>query len=787
MWGRQPACPYGRQRAFHAARQAAPQIICAFRNTDYSLDPQDRNGRNTALPVNLRSLNPPQRVAVETTNGPLLVLSGAGTGKTRVITYRIAHLIEKGVSPASILAVTFTKKAAREMRDRVKQLVPRGGTRDMVISTFHSFCVRVLREEIEGLGYKRNFTICDPNDQLSTVRAALKEVVMPGQTFDPKLVLFKVGRAKNDMLSAKQLENRAADDLDLVAARAYKRYQEALKAQNTLDFDDLLMLSVKLFQKDKGVAKKFQQRFQYILVDEYQDTNQTQYQLLRSLVGKERNICVVGDDDQSIYGWRGAQVGNILNFERDFRGAKVVRLEQNYRSTDIILQAANAVVANNAQRKEKRLWTENGKGQFIDCIEAADERDEADEVVRRIAQIVIKKQGSYGDCCILYRTNAQSRSYEEKLRLRRIPYTVVGGMKYYDRKEIRDVLAYFKCVVNSDDEASLRRIINTPARGISKPTVQALSDFSIVHKMTLYEALARAEENEAINAKAQEACKAFYETMERYREAFAPGCLSDPAREFLEEIQYEDELIRQYDNATEAMNRIDNVREIVSALAEYEKASVANTLQSYLDNVATREENDDTDVEDQNGAKLMSLHSAKGLEFPYVFLVGMEEGLLPHRKSETDDEDSIDEERRLCYVGITRAQKHLTMTYTAERVKYGRSTQPVPSRFIEEIPQQLLNRCQQDRDTPAEADSQKDYLAAIREMLARGDDVDAAEPGAGKSPAAPERVGPPRRKPVRARKPSRPAPPPPKAKAPPAKRSLLKGIQQTKSKRKKAK
>ena len=669
---------------------------------------------------------------METTEGPLLVLSGAGTGKTRVITYRVAHLVDQRVSPASILAVTFTKKAALEMRDRVAQLVGKKAAKDMVISTFHSFCVRVLREDIEWLGYKANFTIADANDQLSIMRAALREIVAPGQEFDPALVLFKVGRAKNDSLSAKQLQNRAVDDLDLVTAAAYKRYQETLEAQNTLDFDDMLLLTVKLFKKRKDVLRKYQRRFQYVMVDEYQDTNHAQYQLLRSISAKRRNICVVGDDDQSIYGWRGAHVGNILNFERDFRGTNVIRLEQNYRSTAIILEAANAVVANNVRRKKKRLWTNNGTGQLIDCIEAADEREEADEVVRRIAQTALDKKGSFDDCAILYRTNAQSRTFEEKLRLRRIPYTVVGGLKYYDRKEIRDVMAYFRAIVNPDDEASLRRIIDVPARGISKATVKALSDFSIVHRISMEEALRRAEEVETISPKARQACKAFSELLDRYRGAFKPGRIAEPARQLFEEIQYEDELVRQAKDTAESMSRIENVREIVSALAEYEKTPARNSLLDYLDDVATRDDEGD-DTEERRGAKLMSLHSAKGLEFPFVFLVGMEEGLLPHKKSENDGQDTIDEERRLCYVGMTRAKTHLVLTHVGERMKYGRPTQPLPSRFLEEIPAQLLRCHEADRSEPAQADRRADYLTAMREMLASSHGSDAVSQGAGRT------------------------------------------------------
>ena len=747
-----------------------------------------RKKLDPTLPIDLSSLNPQQRLAVQTTEGPLLVLSGAGTGKTRVITYRIAHLVDQGVSPASILAVTFTRKAALEMRERVGKLVGRAAAREMVVSTFHSFCVRVLREDIERLGYKANFTIADANDQLSIMRSALREIVLPGQTFDPALVLFKVGRAKNDALSPKQLENRAGDDLDLVAAGAYKRYQDMLEAQNTLDFDDMLLLAVKLFSRHKDVLAKYQRRFAYVMVDEYQDTNHTQYQLLRAISQGRRNLCVVGDDDQSIYGWRGAHVGNILNFERDFPGAKVVRLEQNYRSTTVILEAANAVVANNARRKEKRLWTNNGAGELIDCIEAADDREEADEVVRRIAGIAARAKGSYDGCAILYRTNAQSRTFEEKLRLRRIPYTVVGGMKYYDRKEIRDVMAYFRAITNPDDEVALRRIINVPARGISKDTVRAVSDFSIAHKISMAEALLRADEMEDINPRARQACGAFVGLLSRHRDAFGPGALAEPARRLLEEVEYEDELSRQFSDAGESMGRIENVREIVSALAEYEKSPERNTLVDYLDDVATRdEERDDPDT--PNHAKLMSLHSAKGLEFPYVFLVGMEEGLLPHKKSELDGQDTVDEERRLCYVGITRAKKHLTLTHVAERVKYGRPTQPVPSRFIEEIPAQLLLRRTNSSHEPVTMDRRAEYLAAIRGILDsdRGAPISAPDPGRGRPPATSARKladpGAGRRAKRPARKPeaSRPA-----AKPKPRRTPSTKGLQQAKPKRPKA-
>ena len=666
--------------------------------------------------LDLSILNPQQREAVETTEGPVLVLAGAGTGKTRVITYRIAHLLGKGVDPKNIVAVTFTNKAANEMKERIRQLVG-SDARGMIISTFHSLCARILREHIEELGYKKNFSIYSGGDQMSVAREAIREVAAAGVELEPLPTLHKISNAKSKMLGPTAFMNRASDAEEEAQGLVYKHYQSLLKARNAVDFDDLLTLTLKLFDKHKKIVKGYQKQFDYLMVDEYQDTNHAQYKIVRALTGRRGNILVVGDDDQSIYGWRGADVANILDFERDFSRTTTIRLEQNYRSTGVILKAANHLIKHNERRKEKALWTEQGLGPRIDCVEAQDDKDEADVVVGKIAALRLKNRRPYRDFAILYRTNAQSRQFEEKLRFRRIPYIVVGGMKFYDRREVKDVIAYLSVIANPEDEVSLQRVINLPPRGIGQGTVGTLRAHSIKKKMSLYAAAQEVESIDDLGPAFVQRVRAFVKMMDDYRELSAKDGLAKAARRLIDEIRYRDELDRLYRESDQAASRFENALEVISGLADYERSSDEPTLEGFLQGVALMNEDDDQEdlLESKDSVVLTTIHGSKGLEFPHVLLVGMEEEILPHRRSAS--EDGIDEERRLCYVGVTRAKEHLVLTYAKQRGRGGSLVERLPSRFLEEIPEGLLQWERRGDAEPASQESGKQYLAAIRDML----------------------------------------------------------------------
>lgn len=645
--------------------------------------------------LNINSLNPQQAAAVRHTDGPLLVLAGAGSGKTRVITVRIAHLfLDKGVLPENILAVTFTNKAAKEMQERVAELVGRKAAEGMVISTFHSLGVKVLRRDIQRLGYRRNFTIYSASDQVGLIRQLARELDCD-KKYDPETLLWKISAAKNRCIRPHEFQPRFSDDYELMVKDLYPRYQRQLRAFNAVDFDDIIMLTVELLEEHPESRHYWQQKFRYLMVDEYQDTNSPQYRLINILAKGHGNLCVVGDDDQSIYGWRGADVGNILDFEKDFPGCRVVKLEQNYRSTGTILDAANHVIKNNPKRKEKKLWTSAGTGSLIDLLVAQDEEEEATTVVERIQLERFKNNTPYGDFAILYRTNAQSRAFEEQLRFEGVPYILIGGMQFYERREVKDSLSFLKVIDNPDDEISLLRIVNFPKRGIGEGTVLKISQWATEQKVPLHVAFDRVAEIDGIADGVKDKVREFVAMLEAERNAFAKGGnLADKVKRLFGRLGIEEELFRLMDDPAQARRKVENVEQIINSLAAFEDRTMGATLSSFLERVSLLDEDrfsgKDKKEHGQDAVTLMSLHSSKGLEFPHVFLAGLEEEILPHKKSIYED-FSIDEERRLCYVGITRARKHLTMTRCLQRKKYGKLEERVPSRFLAEIPEELLN------------------------------------------------------------------------------------------------
>ena len=634
--------------------------------------------------INLSTLNPQQRIAVENTEGPLLVLAGAGSGKTRVLTYRVAHLMEKGVPAWKILAITFTNKAAKEMAERVQALTGEAGS-EAWISTFHACCARILRRDIEKLGYKRQFAIYDEDDRMSVIKAVLKELNLGDKEYPPKAVKAAISDAKNRMLSPEEWLRDAGDDFrNRKYYEAYRLYERTLRGNNALDFDDLLVKTLELLAEQPPVLEYYQNRFDYILVDEYQDTNRAQYELVRLLTGKKRNLCVVGDDDQSIYGWRGADIRNILDFEKDFPDAKVVKLEQNYRSTGNILDAANQVIAHNQGRKEKALWTQAGEGEKIALYHALDERDEA-AFIAAMTRKLIAHGARAGDVAVLYRTNAQSRVLEEAFVRGGIPYHVYGGQKFYERREVKDLIAYMRALVNPDDDVSLRRIINEPKRGIGETTVEALQSYASSAEMSLMSAVLDVE-NAPLAARPKKLIGEFAELMIDLTEAL----YEKTASEFLEFMIDKTGYVRALEavKSDENAARIENIRELQGAVTEFERLNPEGGLADFLENVALVA---DTDSLNEGGGSvtLMTLHSAKGLEFDNVFLPGMEENIFPLARASYDDE-LMEEERRLAYVGITRAKKRLFLSHARSRALYNSRSANELSRFVSEIPARLL-------------------------------------------------------------------------------------------------
>lgn len=631
-------------------------------------------------------LNPQQAEAVINTEGPMLIMAGAGSGKTKVLTCRVANLLQKGVRPYRILAITFTNKAAAEMRERVNNMSG-PAAKDVWLFTFHAFCARFLRMEIDKLpGYGGNFAIYDTADSQNLIKQILKEMNLDDKRFQPSGILSRISNAKNALQDAAAFARQAGDFYEQKVADIYSRYEQKLQLNNALDFDDLLMLSIKLLQENKEVREKYQDRFDYLLVDEYQDTNHAQYLLTKFLAAKHRNICVVGDADQSIYGWRGADIQNILDFEKDYPDAKVIKLEQNYRSTQIILDAANAVIENNTGRKPKNLWTENKSGADIIYFQAVDERDEARFVIEQLQNLQRTENKKLGDMAILYRTNTQSRIFEEMLIKSGISYNMVGGLKFYERKEIKDIIAYLRVIFNPADSLSLLRIINVPKRGIGDASLAKIQAYAAANSVSLFEAISNAAAIDGLSSrfvsKLDDLAGIIFELMNLASEAPVEDLIDRVLRDtgYLEELENE--------RTPQAQSRIDNLHELISVAQEFAASEEENNLENFLAHVALVSDIDDTEL-GEDAITLMTLHSSKGLEFPVVFLVGMEEGLFPHART-LMDETEIEEERRLCYVGITRAKEKLFLSSTKMRTIYGNTVTYPPSRFLQEIPARLV-------------------------------------------------------------------------------------------------
>lgn len=636
----------------------------------------------------VKNMNSEQSEAVRTTEGPLLIMAGAGSGKTRVLTHRIAYLLdEKDVSPYNILAITFTNKAAKEMKARVEHLV---GEEAQVIwmSTFHSMCVRILRRDADRIGIERNFTIIDPTDQKSVIKDVLKSENIDSKRFEPRMFIGAISNLKNELKTPEDAQKEANDFHSQMVATVYKGYQRQLSRNEALDFDDLIMTTINLFERVPETLEYYQNKFQYIHVDEYQDTNKAQYTLVKLLANKFKNLCVVGDSDQSIYGWRGADIQNILSFEEDYPEAKTIFLEQNYRSTKNILNAANEVIKHNSERKPKGLWTANSGGDKIQYYEAMTERDEAEYVVKEI----MKHQRSgekYSEMAILYRTNAQSRVLEETFMKSNIPYTMVGGQKFYDRKEIKDLLSYLRVIANSNDDISLQRIINVPKRGIGPSSVEKIQTYALQNNISMFDALAEVDFI-GLSKKVTQECISFYEMIQNLIKEQEFLEISEIVDEVLQKSGYRDMLDRE--QSIESRSRLENLDEFMSVPKDYEENTPLEeqSLINFLTDLSLVADIDEADT--QNGVTLMTMHSAKGLEFPIVFIMGMEESLFPHiRAIKSEDDHEMEEERRICYVAITRAEELLYITNATTRMLFGRSQSNMPSRFLKEIPEDLLD------------------------------------------------------------------------------------------------
>lgn len=654
--------------------------------------------------MNLDTLNPAQREAVEKTEGPVLILAGAGSGKTKVLTTRIAYLMEdKGVQAPSILAITFTNKAANEMRERVEQNIG-SETKEMWISTFHSCCVRILRKDINKIGYNRSFVIYDAADQVTLVKDCLKELNLSDKVFEPKAVISAISGAKDKLYTPKQFKDMNMSDNRMVKiADIYALYQDRLKRNSALDFDDLILKTVELFKANDEVLAYYRSRFRYIMVDEYQDTSKAQYELIKLLAREHQNICVVGDDDQSIYGWRGADIRNILEFEKDYDDVHVVKLEQNYRSTQVILDAANKVISNNIERKRKKLWSEKKEGELIKIQLTGSEIEEADFIADSIAQIARKEKRPYKDFAVLYRANAQARPVEDALNRSQIPYNIYGGTKFYERKEIKDLVAYLRVIQNPQDDISIKRIINVPRRGIGLRTIEKIEDRANLKQESIYSVLIDIETNSDISTKARASISGFVDIIGTLRTIKEVYPVSKLIEKVLDTTGYMDELVEIRNKnekdltgkGEEAQDRIDNLREFISIALEFESSSddtyENKDLETFLTSIALTSESNDE--EDNDRVSLMTIHTSKGLEFPVVFLTGMEEGLFPiSRAIKSLSESQIEEERRLCYVGITRAKEELYMSLTEKRTLYGKTNVAIASRFMEELPEECIER-----------------------------------------------------------------------------------------------
>jgi len=641
----------------------------------------------------LKDLNPAQREAATHVSGPLLILAGAGSGKTRVLAYRIAYLVgAEKIDPQRILAVTFTNKAAGEMKSRVEKLLGRIGSPnppqagfDVWVSTFHSLCARILRVEAGVLGYTRTFSIYDESDQFALIKKCMEELNISAQQFSKEAILNHISRAKDKLIDWQEYSSLTEDVFEETAARVYELYEKKLREANAFDFDDLIMKTVQVFRNYPSILKKYQNRFEYILVDEYQDTNHAQYVLVNLLASKNRNLCVVGDEDQSIYGWRGADINNILDFERDYPDASMVKLEENYRSTQVILDAATAVVKNNKKRKGKTLYTQMKGGEKVGLLYVESDRFESKAMVKRIQHLMQKTNYNRSDFVILYRTNAQSRLFEQELRDNGIPYVIVGGVRFYERKEIKDILAYLKLIANPKDELSLKRILNTPSRGIGEKTVSRIESFSSKQNLSFLDGINRIEEIEGVSPRIKNTIRNFAKMIHQFFKAKEKLSVDELTEMIAEKSGYLDELKKE--KTIEAENRIENVRELIDATAEFKERSDNPTLEGFLEEVSLITDIDQWD-NTKDAVTLMTLHAAKGLEFPVVFIAGLEEGLFPLSRSLENPSD-LEEERRLFYVGITRARERLFLSHAHHRRRFGEMIN-LRSRFLDEVPEGLL-------------------------------------------------------------------------------------------------
>lgn len=674
--------------------------------------------------VNLSTLNPQQRQAVQTVKGPVLILAGAGTGKTRVITHRIAYLAGHGVAPGNILAVTFTNKAAREMRERVTKLLPRARRKDPettverpAICTFHSLGVRILRQHIDRLGYKKNFVIYSESEQLGAVKKVLSHISAKGEKTDPKLILSLLSRHKNGGSGGPGIVDPSAA---VMAEHIRKRYDSTLHACNAVDFDDLLLLTLRLFREHPDTLEACRARYQYVMVDEYQDTNAAQFQLVHQLTHEHRNLCVVGDDDQSIYGWRGAEIANLLDLEKYFPEVKIIKLEQNYRSTEVILLAANAVIKNNARRRPKQLWSENGYGSKILLQTFPDDETEARSVVEQIEYARQIKRVPWSEQAILFRTNIQSRPLETALRQASVRYNLIGGQSFFDRREIKDLIAYLKLFLNPHDDVSLLRVVNVPARGVSDATLERLLAASHERKCSVYAAMVNPTVLFSFPATARNRIQDFVDLVERTRSALCAKSglsLLVWAERFLAEIAYMDDLRRSEKNPETAENRIRNLRELIGSMdnSTVEGIAASDRLERFLEDFTLDEDRADEKESTADAVTLITMHSCKGLEFPHVYVVGLEDGLLPHTRSKV--EGTLDEERRLFYVAITRARLTLSISYCLTRKKYGEGVPCYPSPFLKELPEHLIELADEKAATPVSVDTGASFFENLRATL----------------------------------------------------------------------
>ena len=672
--------------------------------------------------LNLSTLNPQQRQAVETIRGPVLILAGAGTGKTRVITFRIAHMVERGVAPGNILGVTFTNKAAREMQERVRKLLPKPKSKSPedkanrpTICTFHSLCVRILRQHIEKLGYKRSFVIYDTSEQLAAVKKILSSISVKGEKVDPGAVLALLSKFKN---GGENSTTFVDPNLRALAVHIAKRYESALHACNAVDFDDLILLTLRLFREHPDALEACREKYKYVMVDEYQDTNAAQFELMHALTKEHRNFCVVGDDDQSIYGWRGAEVANLLNMEKHFPEIKVVKLEQNYRSTTTILNAANAIIKNNMRRRGKSLWSSKGTGAKILLQTYANDEDEARETVAQIEFKRLAYRVPWQDCAILFRTNQQSRPLETALRSAGVRYHLIGGQSFFDRREIKDFLAYLKTFLNPHDDISLLRIANVPARGLSDVTMERLLGASHERKCSVFTAMKNPLVTTTFQKNTRECIEAFVEFVERtQRQLQQPESglmLQTWANHFLEETGYFAELKRLDKDPEVAEGRSRSLRELMATMDGIGNLP-AERLENFLENVTLDSDREEEKENTQDAVTLITMHSCKGLEFPHVFVVGLEDGLLPHSRSKV--EGTLDEERRLFYVAVTRAMQTLTISHCGGRKKYGQLLPCQPSPFLKELPEELVETSDSKSKTPVAQDSGKNLFAAMRSAI----------------------------------------------------------------------